>query len=299
MTSTFRHSYSNSGAVNAVFTLALEAGFYEDFDLDVQLIEYPRTSDALDAAIRREVDAATCPGVCILRQAMDGGDPLNVMNLEDENVFGVIGARDIKTAADLKGTTIGTFGLGDQNQVVISRALRILGLDPTSDVEFRPDYPDRAALLDAVDRGEISAMCMTVPTPIMARAMGLPILLDFAELNEPYQCGAIVTSRRYAAENPDTLVRFIAGSIKGAKLFQDDPEAALPHLRDRSKLDNDDVLREVHGLFTHALNSPTPSVPPLLGVAKDLEATLGHPLGVDLESLVDTSFLSSANALLR
>jgi ABC-type nitrate/sulfonate/bicarbonate transport system substrate-binding protein len=299
MTEVFRHSYSNSGAVNAVFTLALERGFYKEFDLDVQLIEYPRTSDALDAAMRGEVDAATCPGVCILQQAMAGKDPLNVMNMEDENVFGMIGARNITKPEDLKGTTIGTFGLGDQNQVVISRALRDLGLDPTTDVEFRPDYPDRAALLDAVDRGEISAMCMTVPTPIMARAMGLPILLDFAERHEPYQCGAIVTSRRYAAENPGTLTRFLAGTIKGAELFQNDQEAALPHLRDRSKLDNEDVLREVHGLFTHALSHLTPTVPPLAGVATDLETVLGKPLAVDLEPLVDTSFYTAADALLR
>jgi NitT/TauT family transport system substrate-binding protein len=294
MSKVFRHSYSNSGAVNAVFTLAQERGFYADHGLDVELVEYPRTSDALDAAIRREVDAATCPGVCILQQALAGKDPVNVMNMEDENVFGLIGARSVKSPTDLVGTTVGTFGLGDQNQVVISRGLRALGLDPATDVRFRTDYPDRAALLAAVDRGEISAMCMTVPTPLMARAMGLPILLDFRDLAEPYQCGAIVTSRRYADENADTLTRFIAATIAGAKLFQADAEAALPHLAARSKLTDENVLREVHGLFCHALDHLTPTVPPLRGVAADMEAVLGRPLNVDLESLVDTSYLSAA-----
>ena len=290
----FRHSYSNSGAVNAVFTLAQERGFYADHGLQVELVEYPRTSDALDAAIRRDVDAATCPGVCILQQALAGHDPLNVMNMEDENVFGLIGARSVKSPGDLVGTTVGTFGLGDQNQVVISRALRVLGLDPAKDVQFRTDYADRAALLAAVDREEISAMCMTVPTPLMARAMGLPILFDFRDLNEPYQCGAIVTSRRYAEENRDTLTRFIAATIDGARLFQADVEAALPHLAARSKLTDENVLREVHGLFCHALDHLTPTVAPLQGVASDMEAVLGRPLGVDLETLVDTSYLAAA-----
>jgi ABC-type nitrate/sulfonate/bicarbonate transport system substrate-binding protein len=294
MAPVFRHSYSNSGAVNAVFTLAQERGFYANHGLEVELVEYPRTSDALDAAIGREVDAATCPGVCILRQALAGKDPVNVMNMEDENVFGLIGARSIESPADLVGTTVGTFGLGDQNQVVISRALRALGLDPARDVRFRTDYPDRAALLAAVDRGEISAMCMTVPTPLMARAMGLPILLDFRDRAEPYQCGAIVTSRRYADENPETLTRFIAATIDGAKLFQSDVEAALPHLAARSKLTDENVLREVHCLFCHALDHLTPTVAPLAGVATDMEAMLGGPLNVDLESLVDTSYLAAA-----
>ncbi|MDQ7904615.1 ABC transporter substrate-binding protein [Phytohabitans sp. ZYX-F-186] len=299
MSPVFRHSYSNSGAVNAVFTLAKEYGFYDEVGVEVELVEYPRTSDALKGALRREVDAATCPGVCILNEAMAGHDPVNVMNMEDENVFGMIGARHIKTPADLKGTTIGTFGLGDQNQVVISRALTKLGLDPKSDVEFKTDYPDRAALLAAVDAGEVSAICFTVPTPLMARRMGLPILLDFRDHPEPYQCGAVVTSRRYADENPETLVRFLAGSMKGAKLFQEDIEAALPHLAACSKLDDEGVLREVHGLFAIALRTLTPSLPPLRGVATDLEAALGRPLGVDLTALVDDSFVAPAARLAK
>ncbi|KAA9160077.1 ABC transporter substrate-binding protein [Amycolatopsis acidicola] len=297
MSPVFRHSYSNSGAVNAVFTLAQERGFYEEAGVEVELVVYPRTSDALDAAIRREVDAATCPGVCILNQAMAGADPVNVMNMEDENVFGMIGARHITKPGDLKGTTIGTFGLGDQNQVVISRALTKLGLDPKTDVEFKPDFPDRASLLAAVDRGDISAICFTVPTPLMARKMGLPILLDFRDEPEPYQCGAVVTSRRYADENPATLVRFLAGSMKGARLFQEDADAALPHLAKASRLDDEDVLREVHGLFSTALRTLTPSLPPLSAVAADLESALGRPLEVDLGALVDQSFVEPARTL--
>lgn len=294
MTAKFRYAYSNSGAVNAVFTLAHERGFYTQHGLDVELVEYPKTSDALRAAIRREVDAATCPGVNILNEAMAGGDPLVVMNLEDENVFGVIGARHIQSPTDLKGTSVGTFGLGDQNQVVLRRALTLLGIDPDNDVTYRTDFRDRASLLAAVDRGEISAMAMTVPTPIMARKMGLPILLDFRDLDELYQCGAVVTSRRYAATEGGVIEAFIAASLQGGALFQADQDAALPHLRQASKLDNDAVLREVHGLFAHALTKPEPTLPPLERVATDLEAALGKPLNVDLASLIDGSFYNAA-----
>ena len=228
MNQKIRYAYSNSGAVNAVFTLAQERGFYAEARLDVDLVEYPKTSDALRAAISREVDAAICPGVNILNEAMKGGDPLAVMNLEDESVFGVIGARSIDSLSDLKGPSVGTFGLGDQNQVVLRRALTLLGLDPDKDVKYRTDYGNRAALLAAVDRGDITAMAMTVPPPIMARAMGLPILLDFRDYNELYQCGAIVTSKRYAAEQPEVIERFIAASLKGGALFQADQDAAPP-----------------------------------------------------------------------
>lgn len=294
MAAKFRYSYSNSGAVNAVFTLAQERGIYADYGLDVDLVEYPKTSDALNATIRREVDAATCPGVNILNEAKAGGDPLIVMNLEDDNVFGVIAARHIKEPKDLKGTTVGTFGLGDQNQVVLRRALVIFGLDPDKDVQYRMDFKDRAALLAAVDRGEVSAMCMTVPTPIMARAMGLPILLDFRDLRERYQCGAIVTTRRYAEEQPDVLEQFLAASLKGAALFASDVEASLPHLRKASKLNDDDVLRKVHVLFAEAVTRPTPSEQSLQAVANDLEAALGKPLNVNVGSLIDPSYLYAA-----
>jgi len=295
----YRHSFSNAGAMNAVFALTLARGFYAELDLDVELVEYPRTGDAVAATMLREVDSATGPGVNILTRAMAGQDPLNVLNLEGENIFALIGSRDITSPEDLRGTEVGTFAIPNQNYAVMNRALRILGLDPASDVTFVSEFADRAALLNAVDTGTISAICMTIPTTFMARAMGLPILLDFAPRNEPYQLGAVITSGRFADEDPDALVRFLAGTIRGVELFQSDFDAALPHLLDRSRLKNIDVLRQTHTVFTHALDHLRPTIPPLRAVAIDLEASLDTSIDIDIGALVQDSFYDLATRFPR
>ena len=55
----------------------------------------------------------------------------------------------------------------------------------------------RGKCWDAIVSGEAAAMTATIPQPIMARAIGLPVLKDYAELHEPYQAGSIVTTRRF------------------------------------------------------------------------------------------------------
>lgn len=290
MTSTIRYGHSRFGGGNAVLTMTIEQGLLAERGIEVERKEFGRTSDATDAALRREVDVVTCPGVSILRAAMAGGDPLNVMSIEDENVLALMAARDVSSAEDLRGSTVGVVGFADQDGIVLRRALRECGLNPDEDVTFE-DFGNRGALWQALVDGDVSAMCATIPQPLLARKIGLPVLLDFSERQEPYQCGTIVTTRRFADENPDLLREFLAGLLRGVELFQSDFDLALPHLKARSKLDDVDVLRETHRLFSEAMNHYVPSTPPIEAVARDLEAAIGTPLGVDVGALIDTQFV--------
>lgn len=81
---------------------------------------------------------------------------------------------------------------------------------------------------------------------------------------------ALLTTRRFADATPGTLRAFLAAC---------------------SKIIDRDVLVETHQVFVREFDQYAPRVAPLAAVARDLAAVRGAPLGLDIERLVDASYL--------
>jgi ABC-type nitrate/sulfonate/bicarbonate transport system substrate-binding protein len=289
MAEIIRVCYSAYGAANAIMALGVASGYFAEEGLDVIMEEIPRSGDAVKKLIAGTTEFVVVGAATILSAAYAGHYPVIVMNIEAENVFAIIGARSISSPEDLRGKTIAITGHGEQDNVMIHRALSEWGIDPNREVTF-VEYGSRGDTWKAIVSGEAAAMCATIPQPILARANGLPVLKDFAELHEPLQAGCIGTTRAYIDDKPDNVHRFLAGQLRAVRLFQSDFEAALPHLITLSKLDNVEVLRETHRLFGEAAEDYIPNPVASANVLRNLSETLGKPLDVDLEKIIDPTF---------
>lgn len=290
MTATVRVGHSSHGAGFAPVSMAIEAGYFAQRGIEVVREEHPSTGVALARMAAGDLDVAGTSGMAILRAALGGVQPLVVMSIEAENVFAVIGSKDVASPGDLRGRTVGANGEGDQDYLMISRALRDWGLEPGEDVQVE-FLGSRGKSWEALQRGEIAAMASTIPLPILARKQGLPVLRDFADEGGPYQLGSFVTTRPFAEANPDTLRGFLAGLLDGYRLFQSDFSVALPHMKARSKLDDEDVLRETWEVFRHAMERYAPRPEPLAAVVADYEAFTGAAVDLDVTEIVDASYL--------
>jgi ABC-type nitrate/sulfonate/bicarbonate transport system substrate-binding protein len=289
MADTIRVFHSVHGAGNAPMALGVASGFFRDAGLDVVMQEIPRTGDAVGKLVEGECEFAVAGAVPIINAALGGHDPLIVMSIEAENVYGIVCAKGIESPEQLRGATIAISGKREQDDIILRRALREWGIDPDRDVTFEV-RGSRGNCWDAVVKGEAAAMTATIPQPVLARAIGLPVLKDYLDLHEPYQAGAIVTTRRYANANPDIVRRFLGGQLRAIRLFQVDFEAALPHLKARSKLEDIEVLRETNRLFGLALEHYVPNPLALAMVVKYLRAGYGEPVDVDVNKMIDASF---------
>lgn len=272
--------------------MAIERGFFNERGIDVVMHEYARGAVAVEMVEAGEADAAVVGGA-MLHMAMRGSDPRIVMNIEAENVFAIIGARGIETPEDLRGKRIGICGPHDADTFIMKRALRDWNLDFERDVELVVMEGGRSEQWTATLEGTISAMACTVPEPLHARAVGLPILRDFGDPPEPYQCGSITTTKAFADANPDLLRTFLAGQLAGVHAYQDDFEGAVPHLKALTLIDDIDVLRETHRLFGMAMGDYVPQIEPLTHTARDLADSLGQPLPFKVADLIDPSFALS------
>jgi ABC-type nitrate/sulfonate/bicarbonate transport system substrate-binding protein len=284
-----RVGHSAHGAGNAPMALGVAAGFFKDAGLDVTMLEMQRTGDAIKALVAGELEFAVAGAVPIINAVLAGNDPIIVMSVESENVFAIMGAKGIDSPEKLKGKTIAISGRNEQDDIIMRRALHEWGIDPDSDVTFEV-RGSRGNCWDAIASGEAAAFAATIPQPTLARAVGLPVLKDYAERHEPYQAGAVVTTRRYADANPEIVRQFLGAQLRAIRLFQNDFEASLPHLKARSKIENIDVLRETNRLFGYAMEDYVPNPAALATVVGYLSRAYGKPVAIDINKVVDPSF---------
>jgi ABC-type nitrate/sulfonate/bicarbonate transport system substrate-binding protein len=272
--------------------LGVASGFFADVGLNVFMEEMPRTGDAMRKLIDGTTEFVVVGAVPVINAARAGHHPLIVMSIEADNVFAVMGSSSIRSPNDLKGKIIAISGRHEQDDIMVRRALAHWGIDPDNDVTFEA-RGSRGKCWDAIISGEAVAMCATIPQPILARANGLPVLMDFANLHEPYQAGSVVTTRAYADANSDTVTRFLEGQLRAVRQFQSDFELSLPHLKARSKLDDVEVLRETHRLFGEAAEDYIPNPAASATVLCNLAAAIGEPIDIDLDRIIDASFATA------
>lgn len=281
--------HSAQGAGNAVMALGVAEGMFAASGLDVTMQEVPRTGLAISGLLAGEAQFAVSGSVPVLNAAREGFDPVIVMSIEARNVFGVIGARGIDTPDRLRGQTIAITGRREQDELMMRRALLEWGINPDRDVRLDVKG-NRGRCYDAVLAGEAVAMTATIPQPLLARTMGLPVLKDYATAHEPFQLGAIVTTRRLAEVRAGMVERFLAAQRRALRLYCRDFDAALPHLKARSKLDDVGVLRETHRLFAAEADRVVPEPEALRAVVRTIEAVFGERLNVDVNRIVEPRF---------
>lgn len=138
------------------FLLAVEKGFFKQQALDVEFVPFRGGPNLVKAVIAGEVllGAAGSTDILVFREA---GMPLKMVATHTEgNHFTLNVAPDVKTAAELKGKTIGVTSVGATTWVFARLFARHQGWDPDKDVKI-VGLGGLDAQLAALSRKEIHA----------------------------------------------------------------------------------------------------------------------------------------------
>ena len=122
----------------------------------------------------------------------------------------------------------------------------------------------------ALRTGRVQATLLTPPHWIIAEREGFNILADVTELPFPYN--TVSTTRRFMAENPDTVRNFVKSQIDAVHLLKTDRETGLKVLAKylRQKLDREILQRTYDQAFTDSA-MPRKQYPDLAGVKTVLD----------------------------
>jgi len=210
----------------AQFYLAQQAGYYADAGLDVTL-ENKIDPDLITLLGQGAVDIGSGDGTSVI-PAVSQGIPV-VYTATIYGTFPAVvvanAASGIRTAADLKGKTIGIPGKYGTSWIQLQALLQSAGLT-TADVKIQefPQYTQTAALQQgAVD----AATGFANNEPIALKRAGIePVVLGVDD-SIPLPGPGLVTGTATLASKRDALKAFTAATLRAMDEITTDPQKGL------------------------------------------------------------------------
>jgi ABC-type nitrate/sulfonate/bicarbonate transport system substrate-binding protein len=280
-----------SDPVNTVLAwyMAREAGFYAANGLKVDIVNMNGGSRGAAELQAGRLDVMHVGLSSVIRVNRAGGDIRLIGSLANVIRFTFFSAAGVKTAADLKGGTIGVSTFGSESDSTVTLAMQRLGL-ARSDVTVK-EYGGGMRRLEAVKSGEIKATPINEPIASLARGQGVNVLVDLVPENIPWVFSGIVVRRGDVAGRRDVLMRFLRATIEGNYLALADAARAKAVLAKELNISNPTILDITYDDFK-AL-TPLNTEPSQQG-ARNILAQFGG--SQTMEDYVDMALLDAIRA---
>ncbi len=223
--------------------IAVQKGFFHDENIDLELVEVDSTPLAVTALVTNQVQITDLGVSDVINLQSQGKDPIlfynNVNTLSQRVVVSSAVIRKTGVTPQsplndrikaLKGLTIGISRPGGQNDLYVRWLLKQAGLNPDADANF-VTIGGGAALLGALESGQIDAYMAAPPTPLIAEKDGTgTILINGAPGDVPqfedFSYSSMAVSKTWAEAHPRVVEGYSRALDKAyAFLFQHTDEA--------------------------------------------------------------------------
>lgn len=281
-------SYSEEVASNLPLWIALDAGYFEDEGLDVELVML-ESDLGYPALISGQTQLASMGGTQVVSGSVAGGDVKVLASLAP--VFPYELYANVDSAEKLKGKRVGYTSKSGSQYVGTVEALKKLGLK-TSDVNL-VSLGSVTNVNNALLSKTIDAATTHPPASLQFDDAGLNMLIDLAEQKLPNINVGISSTSAYMKEHPDVIEKVMAGVKKGLERTRTDKEYALKILGKEIGVKN---KRELDATWEYYTSEVFPEVPH--ATEEQLETSRQSLVGsvngvekVDLSKLIDSSFV--------
>jgi NitT/TauT family transport system substrate-binding protein len=246
----------------------------------------------INAIIGGSVQLGNGTGGAIANAAVAGANLVAVGSFINTLPYELIVQESIKSAADLKGKTIGIARIGSASDVAARVLIKGLGLDPDKDVAIIQGGggSERVA---AFRGGRIAGF--PSPPGVIQLAKGIPhrILITTADLPKslpfPYVC--VTTTKSYLASNRDTVKRVLMALIEATHFFKTRKEESKRLLAKYSKQNNEAFLES-----SYVGNEPIYERVPLVtreGMEIQIKEAIGRRANINVKTddIIDDSLV--------
>ncbi|HEY7217132.1 MAG TPA: ABC transporter substrate-binding protein [Candidatus Binatia bacterium] len=216
-----------------------EAKLFEKYGNSVQLIFIQGATSAAAALSSDDAQVGMfSPQVVISTPALELVMFGRLGNTMDNRIFA---RKSIKSLKEVKRIAISRFG---SNADFAARyLLQREGLRPDIDVALL-QVGNQSNRITAVETNNADAAMLTPPMTLMARKLGMTLLVDASKLNIPYSSLFFVSRRPYLTKSRADLVNFTKAMIEGVALYKSNKEFALKVLAKYMHVQDREVLEE-------------------------------------------------------
>lgn len=283
---------------------AVVGGHFENEGLEVEITNARGTAVGIQQVIAGQA-AITRIGLLDLLKAADSQDTrlVSVATSLQGGIFNLISRSEdpILTPADLRGKNIGVASMGGGQENILNLMLAREGI-PEAEVP-RQAIGSNPGNVEILKQGRVDAFIATVETALLLQRNEEPIEVWSTSRYVPLPGGVIVTTEQFAADNHDTVVKFVRAMRNSAlEILSADPSEILdrvtPHFDIVANEDRDFRLAAIAAYNELTLAQGEENVMRNVPSVFEEAATLVESAGIvgvdDVESLYDNAFFDEA-----
>jgi NitT/TauT family transport system substrate-binding protein len=287
-------SFSSTSVFSLV--IAQKEGYFKEEGLNVELLSI-RGEIAIRTALAGEVDFFTNAGSALAGAVR--GVPVRIVTVfQDKPSWDLIAQPEIKSVAQLRGKNIGVMSPEGSLAVVAREMLRKNGLDPQKDVNLVTMGGDDVRY-PALQTKSIQATLFNTALSIKAQKDGFSKLgnaSDYANLIE----GGLATSQDKIKQNPERILRFVRGALKGLNYYVAKREPAIKYMMDTMRMKDRELVSAIYDLLTPlALREGFSDDKALQLMIDDMKKTTKVQRDIKVPDIFDLSFVKKVTQELK
>jgi NitT/TauT family transport system substrate-binding protein len=205
--------------------LALDAGLYKKYGLDVTITVFEGSQKTLQAVIAGQVDGSTDAPQSTLTSMTSESPELDVAIFTNKFLDCIVTKSNIVSAADLKGKRMAVSQLGGQSHAEDLVALKSLGLTG-GDVNI-VQIGGQGARVAALQAGSVDAVPVDCVKAKELVGQGFKILVSLPDVAIPFAGANLTFKRSFVDQNPNTVLAITAANLEAMQLLWTDENTAV------------------------------------------------------------------------
>lgn len=200
-------------------SIAQSNGIFAKYGLHIQI---PRSAAGGSDEVRRwlasgELDLADYGVDNAIGMVENAGVDVILVAATDYTPTELMAQPEIKSLADLRGKIVIVDAPNTQNALALKKILSTAGLNQGTDYQMKEAGGTGARVAAILKQKEFAATMASGQTAVQARQAGLVSLATPANIVGPVLRYGVFTRRRWAKENSDLMVRYLAAHIEAQR----------------------------------------------------------------------------------
>jgi len=210
--------------------VAAKMGFFEKEGLDVPIVTMRGSPLTIQALTADSIYVANATVDTLINAYEKGGADLTMIGgLINGLGLSMVGGKQYKSYADLRGSTIGTQTLTSGTGFALRLVLKAHGLEYPRDYQLL-NIGGASDRYQALTSGQISSAPVGVPLDLVARQQGFNIIGYFADDLPNFQFNTYIVKRAWAEKNRPLVVRFMKAMVSTMRWMSDNRDQACAYL---------------------------------------------------------------------
>ncbi len=221
-----RVGYAALGAAFAAPWLAKDAGLFEKYGLDAELIYIPAGPTLIASMLAGELQLGESGAPATMAANLEGADLVWIAAPVNRALTLLVAPPEIGRIQDLRGRPVGVTRVGTLTHTILKVAVRAAGMEPDRDLQViqTGGLPETLAALKS---GRVEAGMLAHLQYLTAVREGMHAVADMAELGISWPTAGVITTRAAIAAQPERARNYVRAYVEALHILLTDRERGI------------------------------------------------------------------------